>query len=243
MERCRATARQCAQTPRCSDPAVARLQYCEALAGGFASGLYVFHRSTSRCNGRLAIQDLPRRKGLVSPDERAFPGFAAEFDRRAPKRLRASRRRCHCVRAGRSSPGIFACSSRSAELEHFLSGPPANLPRNLAFDLDEGIVESDRWFGPLFTNLRLIKTDVPITFSTGDRPLVQVQPLQRGTYADEVYEPLGLVRSMGDFPAEAWSRYEESIVKPNLQPARAVGGYAAEVRRRKRGGCPVHHIG
>ena len=49
--------------------------------------------------------------------------------------------------------------------------PPANLPRNLAYDLYEGIVETDRWFGPLFTNIRLVKTDRPVHFST-EIPLV-----------------------------------------------------------------------
>ena len=112
-------------------------------------------------------------------------------------------------------------------------------PRSLAYDVYEGIVESDRWFGPLFTNLRLIKTDVPIQFSS-ETPIVQVQPLHRSTYAEDVSNRFGLVRELAEFPAQAWTRYEESIVKPNLDPARPVGAYATEVRRRRRGGCPVH---
>jgi hypothetical protein len=132
--------------------------------------------------------------------------------------------------------GLFV---ESAEDWSVLVRPPANLPRNLAFDLYEGIVESDRWFGPLFTNLRLIKTDVPIEFST-ETPLLQVQPLHRSTYADEVSNRFGLVEGMSEFPPRAWSRYEQSIVKPNLDPARAVGAYATAARRRKKSGCPVH---
>jgi hypothetical protein len=50
----------------------------------------------------------------------------------------------------------------------------------------------------------------------------------------------GLVRGLGEFPAQAWSKYEENIVKPNLEPTRPIGVYAAEVRRRRRSGCPVH---
>jgi hypothetical protein len=127
----------------------------------------------------------------------------------------------------------------SAEDWSILVRPPANLPRNLAFDLYEGIVETDRWFGPLFTNLRLIKTDVPIHFST-ETPLLQVQPLHRSTYDDEVSNRFGVVADMAAFPADAWSRYEETIVKPNVAPVRPVGTYASSVRRRRRGGCPVH---
>ena len=48
-----------------------------------------------------------------------------------------------------------------------------------------------------------------------------------------------MVRGLTDFPAHAWERYEESVVRPNVEN-RAIGGYAAEVRRRRRSGCPVH---
>jgi hypothetical protein len=126
----------------------------------------------------------------------------------------------------------------SAENWSVLVRPPANLPRNLAFDLYEGIVETDRWFGPLFTNLRLIKTDVPIHFST-ETPLVQVQPLHRSAYADDVSNAFTVIGDPRAFPNEAWERYEQTIVKPNVEP-RPAGAYAASVRRRRRSGCPVH---
>jgi hypothetical protein len=45
---------------------------------------------------------------------------------------------------------------------------------------------------------------------------------------------------MAHFPADAWARYEQTIVKPNLDPARPVAAYATSVRRRRRSGCPVH---
>jgi hypothetical protein len=126
----------------------------------------------------------------------------------------------------------------SAENWSVLVRPPANLPRSLAFDLYEGIVETDRWFGPLFTNLRLLKTDVPIHFSA-EIPLVQVQPLPRSAYADEVSNAFAVIGDPHAFPAEAWRRYEETIVRPSLEP-RPAGAYAAAARRRRRDGCPVH---
>ena len=106
----------------------------------------------------------------------------------------------------------------SAENWSVLVRPPANLPRSLAFDLYEGIVETDRWFGPLFTNLRLVKTDVPIHFST-ETPLVQVQPLHRSTYADEVSNGFAVVgRPARVSRAKRGQRYEQTIVKPNVEP-------------------------
>jgi hypothetical protein len=127
----------------------------------------------------------------------------------------------------------------SAENWSVLVRPPANLPRHLAFDLYEGIVETDRWFGPLFTNVRLIKTDVPIHFST-EIPLIQVQPLHRSTYADEVSNAFTVLDNPRRFPAEAWQRYEQTIVEPNRDPVRPVAAYATSVRRRRKSGCPVH---
>ena len=100
--------------------------------------------------------------------------------------------------------------------------PPANLPRSLAFDLYEGIVETDRWFGPLFTNLRLIKTDMPIHFST-ETPLVQVQPLHRSAYADEVSNAFGRRRrTRARFPpmhGSATSRRSSSPTSSRGRPA------------------------
>ena len=127
----------------------------------------------------------------------------------------------------------------SAENWSVLVRPPANLPRSLAFDLYEGIVETDRWFGPLFTNLRLIKTDVPIHFST-ETPLVQVQPLHRSTYAEEVSN--GFRR--GRRPARLSRRGVGALRADHRQaepgPGAAGGAYATSVRRRRRSGCPVH---
>ncbi len=68
--------------------------------------------------------------------------------------------------------------ARTAPGWSLLVRPPANLPRSLGYECFEGIVETDRWFGPLFVNLRLTRTNVPIEFDA-DFPLLQVQPVHR----------------------------------------------------------------
>jgi hypothetical protein len=216
-------------------------QYCEALRAASSFGWYVFPPIdfTLQWDGSRVVWTYRGAKAWYPLTSAQFPSFAAEFDRRAPKHLRGF---SPPFLSALVEPGIVQLWTglfvESAENWSVLVRPPANLPRNLAFDVYEGIVETDRWFGPLFTNLRLIKTDVPIEFST-EMPLVQVQPLHRSTYADEVSNRFGLVQNLSDFPQHAWSRYEETIVRPNLEP-RPVGAYAAEARRRKRGACPVH---
>jgi hypothetical protein len=73
--------------------------------------------------------------------------------------------------------------------------------------------------------------------------LVQVQPLHRSTYAEEVSNDFGLVANPSGFTEQAWSRYEQTIVKPNLEPQRPVAAYATSVRRRRKSGCPMSMAG
>ena len=42
----------------------------------------------------------------------------------------------------------------------------------------EGIIETDRWFGPLFVNIKLTRPNVPIEFDA-NYPFLQVQPVHR----------------------------------------------------------------
>jgi len=217
-------------------------QYCEALRTASSFGWYVFPPIdfALQWDGARILWTYRGARAWYPLESAQFPGFAAEFDRRAPKRLRGF---APPFLTALLEPGMVQLWTglfiETAADWSVLVRPPANLPRSGAFELYEGIVESDRWFGPLFTNLRLAKTDVPIHFDA-EMPLVQVQPLHRSTYAADACSRFGVVRAMADFPSAAWSRYEENIVKPNLEPARPAGAYAAEVRRRRRGTCPVH---
>ena len=217
-------------------------QYCEALRAASSFGWYVFPPIdfTLQWDGAEIIWTYRGAKAWYPLTSAQFPGYQKVFDRLAPERLRGFAPPFLSAVPG---PGIVQVWSgffvESAENWSILIRPPANLPRSLAFDLYEGIVETDRWFGPLFTNIRLVKTDVPVHFST-EVPLMQVQPLHRSTYAEEVSNGFRLLADPTGFPADAWSRYEQTIVKPNLDPARMVAAYATLVRRRRRSACPVH---
>jgi hypothetical protein len=235
------------RTPMRADPSVlgtlpARgFQYCEALRAASSFGWYVFPPIdfTLQWDGSQVIWTYRGAKAWYPLASAQFPGYQTVFDRVAPSRLRGFSPPFLSVGL---EPGLIQIWSglmiESAENWSVLVRPPANLPRNLAFDLYEGIVETDRWFGPLFTNIRLIKTDVPIHFST-EIPLVQVQPLHRSIYAEEISNNFGLVADASEFSSETWSRYEQTIVKPNIDPQRPVAAYATSVRRRRKSGCPM----
>ena len=216
-------------------------QYCESLRAASSFGWYVFApiEFTLQWDGSLVIWTYRGAKAWYPLGSAQFPGYQAEFDRVAPSRLRGFAPPFLTTAA---EPGIVQIWTglmiESAENWSVLVRPPANLPRSLTFDQYEGFVETDRWFGPLFTNIRLIKTDVPIHFST-EIPLLQVQPLHRSVYADDISNHFGHVRNPAEFSDEAWSRYERTIVKPNQDPQRPVAAYATSVRRRRKSGCPM----
>jgi len=234
------------RTPVRADPSVLgtvpsrAFQYCEALRAASAFGWYVFPPIdfTIQWDGSQVIWTYRGAPEWYPLQTAQFPGYAAEFNRNAPKRLR-----------GMSPPfltfvrelsviqvwtGLFI---ETAENWSALVRPPANYPRHQGYDLYEGIIETDRWFGPLFTNVRLVRTDVPIDFNT-ETPLVQVQPLHRMSYASEAASRFDLCSDMSEFPDDAWARYEETIVKPNRNPERPVAAYATAARKRRRGECP-----
>jgi hypothetical protein len=125
---------------------------------------------------------------------------------------------------------------------HLLVRAPANLPLTGGFVLYEGIVETDTWFGPLFTNLRFTRTHSPITLRP-DFPLLQLQPILAENYADAVLNATELVPGMDGMAEADWRGYHQTIVVPNEDPDRPFGAYAKQARRRRKGDaggtCPM----
>ena len=217
-------------------------QYCDALRTASSFGWYVFPPIdfTLQWDGSQILWTYRGAKGWQVLASAQFPGYAKQFDRAAPPRLRgASPPFLTAVR----EPGLIQVWTglfvETTENWSVLVRPPANLPRSLAYDQYEGVIETDRWFGPLITNIRLVKTDVPIHFDS-ETPLAQVQPLHRRTYAEEVSSAFTVIEDPRAFPQTVWDRYEHSIVRPNRDPARPIAAYTTAARRRRKGGCPVH---
>jgi hypothetical protein len=168
-----------------------------------------------------------------------YPDFAGRFDATVPDDI-----------AGYAPPfltalqepgvvqiwtGLFA---RTAPGWSLLVRNLANLPRHPGFEAYEGLVEADRWFGPLFTNIRLLRTGMAVRFDPAD-PFLQVQPVPQAAYADGVLGGAGFVRAIDQLAETDWDDYRHHIVAPNRDPQHRPGAYAAEGRRRRKaGGCP-----
>jgi hypothetical protein len=164
-----------------------------------------------------------------------FPGFVTHFDNAAPAEIR-----------GYSPPFVTAFMepglvqvwsgliARTAPGWSLLIRPIPNFARSQGYQLYEGIVETDSWFGPLFTNLRLTRTDAPIDFKPG-LPLFHIQPVQRSVYESRMLDEFKVVDQLDAWTGEDWDEYRRTVVAPNLIENRSPGQHAIRLRRRRRG--------
>jgi hypothetical protein len=217
-------------------------RYCEAVTSATAFGWWIFPPAD------LQIMwdgyDIFWRNN--SADEwqplqpaSQFPDFSARFDAAAPDGLTGC---APPFLTALPEPGTLqiwtGLMARTAPDWSLLIRAPANLPSAGGYVLYEGIVESDRWFGPLFTNLRFTRSHSPIQLRA-DFPLAQIQPLPRIAYADATLALAGDVPDLAGLAEHDWDDYRATIAEPSSRPNRRFGGYAIATRRQNRRTCPV----
>ncbi len=164
-----------------------------------------------------------------------FPGFRDEFDSVAPAHIREF---SPPFLTALQEPGLVqiwtGIIARTAPDWSLLVRSPANMPRSGSYEPFEGIIETDRWFGPLITNVRLTKTDKPIDFRA-EYPLLQVQPIPRGIYDEALLNDYSLVPDLSSLRPGEWDHYYDTVVRPHVQEHRPRGQYAATARKRRKG--------
>lgn len=210
-------------------------RHCDALTAASSFGWYVFPPIgfSLTWDGSDVIWTHEGADGWYPLKIAQFPDFSGYFDRVAPPEF-----------AGFSPPflaafiepgivqiwsGLFA---RTAPGWSLLVRAPANMVRNPGYECYEGIIETDRWFGPLFINVRLTRTHAPIEFDA-NFPFLQVQPVQQGTYGAGL-DQFGLVDDLTKLQPADWEAFRRTVVAPNVDPHRQRGQYAAATRRRRK---------
>lgn len=165
-----------------------------------------------------------------------FPGFSDHFDEAAPEVLR-----------GYSPPfltalpelggvqiwtGLLARTRPGWALNVRM---PVNLPGIPGLTAWEGIVETDHWYGPLFTNFRITKTDFPVRLRA-HVPFMQIQPLPQVAYRDDTLNKLQVL-SLEDMGESDWDDLG-NVLLPDEAKAANQGSYAVRIRKRR--ACPYH---
>lgn len=218
------------------------MRYCDPLTSATGFGYWVFPPMdlSLMWDGEQVFWSYGASKGWLPLSGTAtgavqFPNYAAAFDGVAPAELR-----------GYSPPfltalpelggvqvwtGLLArtCPGWSVSVRS-----PVNLPAIPGLVAWEGIIETDFWFGPLFTNLRLTRTDTPVRLRA-NVPLLQLQPIPQAAYRDETLAAMAC-RGAADLTAEDWTRLGE-VLLPSPEPQLRQGRYAVAVRKRR--ACPL----
>ena len=219
------------------------MRFCDALTSATGYGYWLFppmdlqllwdgeqvHWSLDGGSEWLALSGSP--SGAAQ-----FPDYAARFDESAPECLQ-----------GYSPPfltalpelggvqiwtGLLARTRPGWALNVRL---PVNLPPTPGLTAWEGIVETDHWFGPLFTNFRITRTDFPVHLRA-HMPFMQVQPIPQIAYREEILNKPS-IRSSEDMTAQDWADLQ-AVLMPDAAHEAHQGTYAVRIRKRR--GCPRH---
>ena len=211
-------------------------RYCEPVVTASAFGYYVFPPTdfTVIWDGHEISWTYEGAGDWLPLTHAQFPHFADHFDAHVPDEIRGY---SPPFVSALQEPGLMQMWSgliaRTAPGWSLLVRPCANLPRGGGFEMFEGIIETDRWFGPLITNMRLTKTNVPIEFSR-DFPVLQVQPLPREALDDAALNDFECVPDLESLRPEDWDDFYDTVVRPSAMTARPRGEYAAAARRRRK---------
>ncbi|MFK4272134.1 DUF6065 family protein [Streptomyces milbemycinicus] len=105
-----------------------------------------------------------------------------------------------------------------------------NLPGSLTYEVQDGLLESGWWHGPLVGNLRFRRTDEVVRLSRR-YPLFAVQPVPSEAYQSRTLRQMEFVPADSDSLSETRQMIADALaVRDDDRP----GGYRREVARRRR---------
>jgi len=214
----------------------AALQYCEALCSASAFGWYIFPPADIRLksNGVDVFHEVDGSWEVLTSVH--LPDVLEYWNEHCPASLKD---KAPPFLSTLFVPGVVQIWSgmlvSSRPSWSVLIRPPVNVPQSRLYSPFEGIVETDRYGpAPLFTNVRLMATDVVIELPRL-KPLFQVQPIPRAAYADAAAAQEEHA-DLGEMSADDWAGYAATIraADPAEEDAHKVGGYAVGARKRSR---------
>lgn len=229
-----------ARPPQRADQAAAgtlptrAFRYCEAarVASGF--GWYIFPPMDFSLvwDGADIFWSFEGSGGWLPLKAVQFPDFRTRFDEIAPEHIRGY---SPPFLAALPEPGLVqiwtGLVARTAPGWSLLFRWLPNIARPGGWEPYEGIIETDHWFGPVISNLRLTRTHVPVEFKA-DFPMTMAQPVPHAVYQERLLNAYRVVGSLEQLTEDDWADYEATVVKPNTTVNRKRGAYAAEVRKR-----------
>lgn len=207
-------------------------RYCEPVRLASALGYYVFLPMTFQIEwdgGQEAVWSYDEGVTWYPLVSAAYPDSMAAWDAAAPDFAKGY---CPPFVSLTQDANILQIwtgwFARTAPGYSLLIRSPANLTPSIGYHTLEGIIETDRWFGPLFTNVRMMRSEAPIRFD-GTWPFLQVQPIHRDAYDDRHLDNVAVEDAIAP---HLWVEYEKTLIRPVMHEHER-GHYAKVVRRRR----------
>jgi hypothetical protein len=205
-------------------------KYCDAatLASGWGHYLYAPMAFSVKWHKGQMIWQYGKHTEWFALGENGgaqFPGFSAAFDRIAPADL-----------SGCAPPFLTALPEagllqiwtgyfvRTNPDESLWIGSPSNIPPHGDYLMFDGIVEADRYFSPVFANIRL-RDDV-VHFGM-NKPLIQARTMPRASYVRRTTEAES--RTLESFNESEWADYASMVHRKE-----GAASYALAARRRRK---------
>jgi hypothetical protein len=208
-------------------------RYCEALTTASSLGWYVFSpmKFSLLWDGDEIAWSFQETGKWYNLSVAQFPNFRQVFDDIVPDRIKSY---SPPFLATLPEPGLVQIWSglvaRTRPGYSLMVRPPVNMPRGRGYELFEGVVETDHWFGPLFTNIRLTRTHSPVEFGT-DLPLFQLQPIPRSLYSNDSLNDMVITQDLHALGQADWDAYHRTVVQRS-QVVCPLGENAREIRKR-----------
>jgi len=213
------------------------LRFCDPVTSATAYGWWVFPPMgfSLMWDGGTGMFWAPEGADSWFPLRSAqFPDFAAHFASIAPKDVGpfAPPFLSTLIEPGTIQIMTGWIASTRMGWSSLIRQPP-NFPRFQGMDFYEGLVETDTWFGPLFINARVTKTDVPILVRA-DQPLLLLTPIFRAHYEETLLNDVQIVASTTEWTDADWDAFRRTLVAPHKMEHRPAGLYATAARRRRK---------
>ena len=219
------------------------MRYCDALTSATGYGYWVFPVTDLQfiwdgeriswaygdCDEWLPLSETA--SGAVQ-----YPDFEGQFDEAAPDHmsglsvpfltagLEPGSLQIWTGLVGRTRPG-WSLSVRA----------PVNLPAAAGYTCWEAIIETDQWFGPIFTVIKITKTDTPVRLRS-DVPFLQIQPVPQLAYGEPTLSNF-TAQTMEQMTGDDWDALH-AVLDPEVAGDAKPGAYAVRVRKRRM--CPAH---
>ena len=212
----------------------AALQYCEAITSASAFGWYAFPPVDFHVqyDGRNFVWTHADADSWFPVRSEHAPDFEKCFDAGAPSDLKGC---APPFLTALPQPGVLQIWSgvlvRTRPGWSLLARAPANIARSRDYDVYEGIIEADRWFYPLFINVRITTSDRPLLFDR-HQPLLQAQPLIRATYDEAELRTAQMSSGIDALAPADWEDFRASLGARAKEPLMRPGRYATSVRKR-----------